>query len=63
MAISVMKQGNMIGRMERDEDLTLFRELRKHQNERVSSLFYCVNSEEFECGTNTHSGRLLTHES
>ncbi|KAL5159507.1 hypothetical protein HKD37_15G043815 [Glycine soja] len=58
MAISVMKEANMKGRMERDEDLTLFRELRKHQNERVSSLFHCVNSEEFECGTNTDSGRI-----
>ncbi|KAL2581570.1 hypothetical protein GLYMA_15G228000v4 [Glycine max] len=58
MAISVMKEANMKGRMERDEDLTLFRELRKHQNERVSSLFHCVNSEEFECGTNTDSGNF-----
>nr|KYP35711.1 hypothetical protein KK1_043242 [Cajanus cajan] len=45
----------MKGRMERDEDLTLFRELRKRQNERISSLLHCVNSEEFECTTNTHT--------
>ncbi|KAL2326293.1 hypothetical protein Fmac_025351 [Flemingia macrophylla] len=48
----------MKGRMERDDDLTLFRELRKRQNERISSLLHCVNSEEFECGANTDSGRI-----
>lgn len=58
MAISdVMMKANMKGRIERDEDLTLFRELQKRQNERISSLFHGVNSEEFECGTNTQSGR------
>ncbi|TKY68376.1 phospholipid-transporting ATPase 2 [Spatholobus suberectus] len=48
----------MKGRMDRDEDLTLFRELRKRQNERISSLLHCVNSEEFECGTNNDSGNF-----
>ncbi|KAK7405564.1 hypothetical protein VNO78_06991 [Psophocarpus tetragonolobus] len=52
MAINVM----MKGLMERDEDLTLFRELRKRQNERISSLLHCVNSEEFECPTNSDNG-------
>ncbi|KAK7314088.1 hypothetical protein VNO77_39298 [Canavalia gladiata] len=54
---SVMMQGNMKGRMDRDEDLTLFRELRKCQNERISSLLHCV-SEEFECDTNGGSGKF-----
>ncbi|QCD85712.1 hypothetical protein DEO72_LG3g232 [Vigna unguiculata] len=52
MAISGVMKTKMKSRMERDEELTLFRELRKRQNEHVSSLLHCVNSEEFECGTN-----------
>ncbi|KOM28334.1 hypothetical protein LR48_Vigan528s000500 [Vigna angularis] len=52
MAISGVMKTKMKTRMERDEELTLFRELRKRQNEHISSLLHCVNSEEFECGTN-----------
>ena len=48
----LMKQSNMKGRMEgererADEDLSLFRELRKRQNERVSTLLHCA-SEDYE---------------
>ncbi|XP_014503194.1 uncharacterized protein LOC106763527 [Vigna radiata var. radiata] len=52
MAISGVMKTKMKSRMERDEELSLFRELRKRQNEHISSLLHCVNSEEFECGTN-----------
>jgi len=51
MAISGVRKTKMKSRMERDEDLTLFRELRKRQNEHIPSLLHCVNSEEFECAT------------
>ncbi|XP_061343134.1 uncharacterized protein LOC133289252 [Gastrolobium bilobum] len=47
----VMMHSNVKGRMDRDEDLTLFRELRKRQNERISSLMHCA-SEDYECDSN-----------
>ncbi|ESW05642.1 hypothetical protein PHAVU_011G197200 [Phaseolus vulgaris] len=61
MAISGVRKTKMKSRMERDEDLTLFRELRKRQNEHIPSLLHCVNSEEFECATtnDTHGNFSL----
>ncbi|KAJ1382230.1 hypothetical protein SESBI_44430 [Sesbania bispinosa] len=57
--VRVMMQGNMKGHLDRerdrDEDLTLFRELRK--NEHIPSLLNCV-SEEYECDTNGASGKF-----
>ncbi|KAK7317383.1 hypothetical protein RJT34_01553 [Clitoria ternatea] len=57
----MMMKGSMKGRMEqerdRDEDLTLFSELRKRQNERISSLLHCV-SEEYEYDANGASGKF-----
>ncbi|CAJ1978294.1 unnamed protein product [Sphenostylis stenocarpa] len=58
VAVSGVMKAKMKGRMERDEDLMLFRELRKRQNERVSSLLHCVNSGEFECVTNNDTGNF-----
>ncbi|RDX90001.1 hypothetical protein CR513_28187, partial [Mucuna pruriens] len=58
VAISVMMQGNMKGHMDRDEDLTLFRELRKSHNEHITSFFHSLHSQDFECATNTDNGNF-----